>query len=122
MFGSTLIIVDQTPELPVLPVERQHKEVLKKLSIAHGIFSCTGAMDVRSDLVQLEIRYPQFTFELNGKHACFPDIVNSADNRTVLVATGHFAEKGIWLTLAGKKEFLPKRRNYCATSVRALGK
>lgn len=122
MFGSTLIVVDQTPELTEFPLERQNTSARRKLSTAHGIFSCSGEMDVRSDLVRLEIRYPKFTFELNEHHDCFPSHVRATDKRSVLAATGDFTGKGVWLTIAGRREFLPRRKNYCATSERNSAK
>jgi hypothetical protein len=122
MFGSTLIVVDQTPELTEFSLDRQKTGTRKKVTTAHGIFFCTGEMDVRSDLVSLEIRYPKFTFELNEHHACFPSNLKSTAKRPLLAATGDFTDKGVWLTLAGQKEFLPRKRDYCATSEKSAGK
>ncbi len=118
MFGSTLIVVDQTREIPWLPLKSKNTGAPTKSSGAHGIFSCTGQMDVRNDLVRLDIRYPKFTFELDKDHHCFPDNLLSTDKRPVIVFTGEFTDKGIWLTWAGRKEFLPRTRNYCATPER----
>ena len=114
MFGSTLIVIDQTREVPRLPLTRDKSGLPIKGSSAHGILSCTGSMDVTSYLVKLDIKYPTFNFFLDRNHAtCLPDGLTLTNEQPVLTITGVFTDKGVWLASPGRKEFLPRKKSYC---------
>jgi hypothetical protein len=117
MFGSTLIVIDQTKEGLILPITRDKNGLPLKISVAHGILSCTGSMDVTSYLVRVAIQYPKFSIFLDRNHpVCLPHGVELTNKQPIHTVTGEFTNKGIWLVSAGRKEFLPRKKSYCAAS------
>jgi hypothetical protein len=113
LYGTSLIIVDQSRELNIRSKSTGKQ---RRASRARGIYSCTDNNDASSDLVNIEVSYPNFSFAMDVTQRCITDSQRSTDTSGVVTFTGEFTDKGIWLKSKEKKEFLPKTKNYCNIS------
>jgi hypothetical protein len=114
MYGSSLIIVDQSRELNI---QSRNKDKQRRGSRARGIYSCTENNDISSDLVDVEVSYPKFTFTMDMTQRCIADSQRFTDTSVLVTFSGEFTDKGIWLKSKEKKDFLPRKKTYCNISV-----
>ena len=119
MYGSSLIIVDQSRERII---QSQDAGPRRRVVFAQGIYSCTINNEVSSDLVRLEIAYPKFTFMLDMTQRCIPEEQRGSSTSGVTTIRGAFTDRGIWLESGRTKELLPRTKTYCHPSGKSVSK
>jgi hypothetical protein len=114
--GNSLLIIGQSKDYLIVDPTTQSK-VQKPVA---AIYSCIAAGDTRSTLSRIEIRYPDFSFQLDRADICHADNPPAGDERFITYS-GRFSAKGLFIStpvLAGESEkkkraFMKLTKSYC---------
>lgn len=117
--GNSLLIIGQSKDYLIVDPTTQSK-VQKPVAVAEAIYSCIAGGDVRSTLSRIEIRYPDFSFQLDRANVCHADNPPVSDERFITYS-GRFSAKGLFIStpvLVGESEkkkraFMKLKKGYC---------
>jgi hypothetical protein len=96
LYGNSLLIIGQSKDYLSVDPTTQSK-VQKPVAVAEAIYSCIAGGDVRSTLSRIEIRYPDFSFQLDRANVCHADNPPVGDERFIIYS-GKFSTKGLFIS------------------------